>query len=122
MIKQIKFASIPVQNQSRALAFYTEKMGFDIVTDQPFGDGRRWIEVRPSGAETKIVLFTPDGEEDRIGTSSNMVFGAKDVRKTCEELKERGVEFTTPPTDQPWGVYAEFKDSEGNQFVLSSVD
>ncbi|HSE96928.1 MAG TPA: VOC family protein [Blastocatellia bacterium] len=120
MIKQIKFANIQVRDQSRALAFYTEKLGFELITDQPFGDGRRWIEVRPPGAETKVVLFTPDGEEDRIGTFSNIVFSTEDVRKTYEELKERGVEFTTPPTDQPWGVYAQFVDSEGNKFILSS--
>ncbi|HET9529802.1 MAG TPA: VOC family protein [Blastocatellia bacterium] len=120
MIKQVKFASIPVRDQSRALAFYTEKLGFETVTDQPFGDGRRWIEVRPPGAETKVVLFTSDGQEDRIGTFSNVAFGTDDVRKTYDELKARGVEFSTPPTEQPWGVYAQFVDSEGNQFVLSS--
>jgi predicted enzyme related to lactoylglutathione lyase len=120
MIKQVKFANIPVREPSRALAFYTELLGFEVLTDQPFGDGRRWIEVKPSGAETIVVLFTPDGQEDLIGTRSNIVFGTDDVRKTYEELKERGVEFTTLPTDQPWGVYAQFVDSEGNQFILSS--
>jgi predicted enzyme related to lactoylglutathione lyase len=120
MIKQIKFASIPVEDQGRALAFYTQKLGFEVVTDQPFGDGRRWIEVRPAGAATSVVLFTPDGHEDRIGTFSNVVFGTEDVRRSYEELKELGVEFTTPPTDEPWGVYAQFVDSEGNKFVLSS--
>ena len=120
MINQVKFASIPVRDQGKALAFYTEKLGFEVITDQPFGDGRRWIEVRPAGASTSVVLFTPDGHEDRIGTFSNVVFGTDDVRKTYEALSERGVEFITPPTEEPWGVYAQFVDSEGNKFVLSS--
>ncbi|MEY2526674.1 MAG: hypothetical protein QOE73_1445, partial [Verrucomicrobiota bacterium] len=44
MIKQIKFVSVPVADQDRALDFYTEKLGFTIITDQPFDDKQRWIE------------------------------------------------------------------------------
>ena len=46
MIKQIKFVSIPVADQNRALDFYTEKLGFTIITDQPFDGKQRWIELR----------------------------------------------------------------------------
>ena len=46
MIKQIKFVSIPVAEQNRALDFYTEKLGFTIITDQPFDEKQRWIELR----------------------------------------------------------------------------
>ena len=46
MIKQIKFVSIPVADQNRALDFYTEKLGFTIITDQPFDEKQRWIELR----------------------------------------------------------------------------
>ena len=58
MIKQIKFVSIPVADQNRALDFYTEKLGFTIITDQPFDDKQRWIELRVPKAETRVVLFT----------------------------------------------------------------
>ncbi len=44
MIKQLKFVSIPTRDQDAALAFWTEKMGFRVATDQPMGPGRRWIE------------------------------------------------------------------------------
>ena len=63
MIKQIKFVSIPVRDQNRALDFYTDKLGFTIITDQPFDEKQRWIELRIPKAETRVVLFTPDGEE-----------------------------------------------------------
>ena len=46
MIKQVKFVSIPVEDQDRALDFYTEKLGFTIITDQPFDEKQRWIELR----------------------------------------------------------------------------
>ena len=58
MIKQIKFVSVPVADQNRALDFYTEKLGFTIITDQPFDEKQRWIELRIPKAETRVVLFT----------------------------------------------------------------
>jgi predicted enzyme related to lactoylglutathione lyase len=120
MIKRIKFISIPVHDQKRALAFYTDKLGFTIITDQPFDDKQRWIELRIPKAETRVVLFTPDGEEKRIGTMMNMSFECEDIDETYAELSKRGVEFEGPPQKQPWGSYAMFKDSEGNRFVASS--
>ena len=120
MISHIKFVSVPVRDQNRALDFYTEKLGFTIITDQPFNEKQRWIELRIPKAETRLVLFTPEGQEDRVGTFSPLVFASADVEKTYEELKARGVEFEGPPEKQPWGTLAKFKDSEGNQFVLST--
>jgi len=120
MIKQIKFISIPVADQNRALDFYTDKLGFTIITDQPFDEKQRWIELRIPKAETRVVLFTPDGEENRIGSFMNMSYTCDHIEKTYAELKERGVEFEGPPQKQPGGTYAMFKDSEGNRFVLSS--
>ena len=58
MITHLKFMSIPVQDQERALKFYTEKFGFRIATDQPMGPGERWIELRIGKAETRMALFT----------------------------------------------------------------
>lgn len=120
MIKAIKFASVPVQDQDRALAFYTQKLGFKIVTDQPFDDRQRWIELAIPKAETKLVLFTPQGQEDRIGGFSNITFVADDVEATYHLLESRGVEFVQAPQKADWGTAAIFKDADGNQFVLSS--
>src|SRR3979490_2022292 len=78
MIKQIKFVSIPVRDQNRALDFYTEKLGFTIITDQPFDEKQRWIELRVPKAETRVVLFTAEGEEKRIGTFMTMSYECAD--------------------------------------------
>ncbi len=120
MIDQIKFVSVPVRDQDRALAFYRDKLGFKVKTDQPFDDKQRWIELKIPGAETGVVLFTPDGQEDRIGSFFNGSLACDDIRKTYEELKARGVEFTGEPKSEHWGTFAIFKDSEGNSFVLAS--
>jgi predicted enzyme related to lactoylglutathione lyase len=120
MIKGIKFASIPTRDQARALAFWTEQVGFVVHTDQPFDGQQRWIELRIKGSDTNLVLFTPHGQEDRIGTFAGVSFYCESVEKTYEELSARGVEFVKPPKKEDWGTSAIFKDTDGNSFVLSS--
>lgn len=120
MIRRIKFVSVPTRDQDRALEFYTKKLGFHIVTDQPFDDRQRWIELSVPGADTGLVLFTPEGQEDRIGSFSGVSFWTDDAQATYEELKARGVEFVQQPQKADWGTAAVFKDPDGNAFVLSS--
>ena len=120
MIKQVKFLGICVSDQERALRFYTEKLGFTVKTDQPMG-AQRWIELQIPGAETGVVLFTPEGQENRIGTFVNTSLACDDLDATYESLKSRGVMFSGPPQEQPWGRFAIFKDPDGNSFVLSSA-
>lgn len=120
MITNVKFISVPVSDQDRALAFWTEKVGFEILTDQPMGPDKRWIELGIGAAETRVVLFTMDGQEDRIGTAFNGSLACDDVEATYRQLTERGVNFKSPPTKQSWGVFAIMKDPDDNEFVLSS--
>ena len=120
MIKSIKFTSISVCDQDAALDFYTKKLGFIILTDQPFNDKQRWIELGIPGAQTGLVLFNPDGHESRIGAFTGISFLTDDVEKTYELYKSRGVEFAQPPKVESWGTSAIFKDPDGNQFVLST--
>src|SRR3954469_20518788 len=89
MIKQIKFVSIPVADQNRALDFYTEKLGFTIITNPPFDKKQRWIELRVPKAETRIVLFTMEGDEKKIGSVMPATFSCDDSDKTYEELQGR---------------------------------
>jgi len=119
MIRGIKFGCVPVRNQDQALKFYTEKLGFRVMTDQPFGN-QRWIELGIPGAESQVVLFTPEGHEDRIGGFQPLTFWTDDVFGNARELNAKGVEFAAEPKKEAWGTSSIFKDSEGNQFVLSS--
>lgn len=118
MLKRVKFVGIPVRDQEKALQFWTKKVGFQIGTDQPMGNGQRWIELKIPGAQTGLVLFTPPGHENRIGTFQNMSFAVDDVEQTHRELTERGVEFTQAPKKESWGTLAIFKDPDGNSFAI----
>jgi len=120
MIRGISVASMPIRNQDAALRFYTEKLGFQLLTDQPFNGKQRWIELLIPGAESKLALFTPEGHEGRIGSFQPLTFWCDDVLATCKILKARGVEFAAEPKTEIWGTMAIFKDLDGNQFVLSN--
>jgi catechol 2,3-dioxygenase-like lactoylglutathione lyase family enzyme len=120
MIRGISVASIPVRNQDAALKFYTEKLGFKVLTDQPFNSKQRWIELLIPGAESKVALFTPQGHESRIGSFQPLTFWCDNVFATSKMLKAKGVEFVAEPKTQVWGTMAVFKDLEGNQFVISN--
>jgi catechol 2,3-dioxygenase-like lactoylglutathione lyase family enzyme len=120
VIRGIKIVGIPVRDQDAALAFYTEKLGFRVATDQPMGDGQRWIELMIPGADSRLALFTPKGHEDRVGTFQSMTFWCDDVFATAKAMAAKGVEFAKEPTSAVWGTFAMFKDPDGNQFVVSS--
>ena len=121
MITHIKFVSVPTRDQEASLKFYTEKLGFRLVTDQQYDDKQRWIELRIGTSDTRFVLFTPPGQEDRIGGFFAGALSCDDVQATYRQLSARGVEFISPPQKQPWGEYAVLKDPDGNQFVISST-
>ena len=121
MITNIAVVGVFVSDQERALDFYVTKLGFEKRADDPMGDGQRWLEVAPPGATTRIVLShaTEEWGADRLGQFAGIVFEPDDIDATYEELAARGVEFTEPPADQPWGGrQALFKDQDGNTFVL----
>lgn len=122
MITHVKLVSIAVTDQKKALDFYTNKLGFTVVVNEPFnasGDSR-WIELKPPEGQTRIVLLKADRNDPRVGRLSNIVFTTDDVEKTYFDLKTKGVQFKEPPNKQHWGMFTQFNDLDGNTFVLAS--
>ena len=120
MITHVKLVSIPTSDQDRALKFWTEVVGFKLLTDQPFDEKQRWIELRIGSSDTRFVLFKFDQSGMQPGGNFNGALACDNVERTHDELAAKGVAFVAPPTKQPWGTFAIFKDVDGNQFVLSS--
>jgi uncharacterized glyoxalase superfamily protein PhnB len=85
------------------------------------GPGQRWIELSIPGAQTGLVLFTAPGQESRIGTMVNLAFESRDIEKTFEELKGKGVEIAQPLQTQSWGTSFIFKDPDGNSLLVSKA-
>jgi len=120
MISHVKFVSIPTRDQDRALKFWTEQVGFRVLTDQPFDAKQRWIELRVGSADTRVVLFQFDEGGVQPGMRFNASFACDNVERTYEEMVSRGVSFVSKPEKQPWGTFAIFTDPDGNQFVMGS--
>jgi len=133
MIRKMSHATIFVGNQDDALAFYTDKLGFEIRTDAKVSDEFRWLTVSPKDQpDFEIILMEPKPgmlmDETTAGQFRSLlekgVFGAgafdtDDCRATYEELKSRGVEFLSEPAQRPYGIEAVFKDNTGNWFSLT---
>src|SRR5215470_19926840 len=122
MITSISSVSVVVSDQDRSLAFYTEKMGFELQMDAPMGQSR-WIQLAPKGAQTSLVLSKPTEDmpaeiqqqaRAMIGGFANFIFNVDDMQATYTELTSRGVEFVDKPSQQPWGWWATLKDPDGN--------
>lgn len=120
MIKAVKFVTIPVRDQDRALEFYTKTLGMRVLTDSPYDDTQRWIELGIPRADTRVVLCTASAHQPMIGGIMNITFLADDVVATATELKARGVEFVHEPETGDWGTAVVFKDPDGNQFAIST--
>jgi lactoylglutathione lyase len=122
MIRGINQVVLEVEDQDRALAFWTETMGFELVQDAPYGEEGRWLEVRTPDRAVTVVLSmrngAPPAAPEALPTS-NIFFYCDDLSRTYEELSARGVEFPQPPVQQPFGWWSMFEDPEGNRFALT---
>jgi catechol 2,3-dioxygenase-like lactoylglutathione lyase family enzyme len=122
MIKQIQMTGVFVNDVDKAYDFYVNKLGLEVKDDQSFGEGNRWLELVPPGAQTRLAVTRPSPEhaEGAVGGFSRIVFSSKDIQQTYEQLLGRGVEFVEKPTRQFWGgMQAQFADPDGNVFLLS---
>jgi uncharacterized glyoxalase superfamily protein PhnB len=134
---RIATAQVWVHDQDEALAFYTQKLGFEVrsdVTLPELGDFR-WLTVGPVGQEDiAITLMAIPGPPvidadtaDEIrnlmakGFAGTVFLTTDDVRASYEELKARGVEFTEEPEERPYGIDSGFRDPSGNAFRLTQV-
>ena len=121
MLKNILTVGIYISDPDQAIDFYVSKLGFEKRNDVPMGEGMRWIEVAPPGAQTAIVLAKGYGpDQDRIGKFTGYIFATDDIQTTYETLKSRGVHFTEPPRVESWGKWAQFVDQDGNEFGLKA--
>ena len=119
-IDAIHAATVYVNDQRAALAWYTEALGFELRRDAPFDEQNRWIEVAPPGAATGIVLIHGFGgwTPEKVGGDTGIILRSADVPATCQDLQDRGVVFDLPATQFPWGWTAVFQDMDGNRLVL----
>lgn len=116
---QIGLVALYTHDQDAGIAFYRDRLGYEVIQDA--GDENyRWVEVARPGAEVGVVLAMPTSDEERalIG-KQGFIYFVDDVQAAYDDLTAKGVPFHTPPSTEFWGTYAQFKDHEGNDFLLS---
>ena len=121
--------AIVVDDYDQAIRFFTEALGFDLVEDSPAlttegGRPKRWVVVRPPGAETGILLARADGERQAAAVG-NQVAGrvgfflhVEDFDAAYRRMTAAGEKFVTEPRDEPYGRVTVFLDISGNRWDL----
>ena len=122
MITHIHTVSIYVSDMDRALAFYRDALGFDVLTDDRSIPGYRWLTVGPKGAQTslQIIHVTPDRKDEaaKMGTHTGLVLYTDDIHAVHDHLKTHGVKITEALRQEMWGWEVQFADPDGNTFEL----
>ena len=134
---RLNSAQLWVHDQDEALAFYTGKLGWEVRSDATIPElgNFRWLTVGPAGQpDIAVTLMAIPGppvmdpataEQVRTlmakGFAGTIFLTTDDAQASYEELKGRGVEFTEPPEERPYGIDSGFRDPSGNSFRLTQI-
>ncbi len=118
--------TLTVRDYDEAITFYTRALGFRLVEDTNLGNGKRWVRVEPPGAGNAVSILlaraaTPAqlaSVGDQTGGRVFVFLETDDARRDHAEYSARGVEFVSPPREEPYGIVAVFQDLYGNKFDL----
>jgi catechol 2,3-dioxygenase-like lactoylglutathione lyase family enzyme len=118
-ISQVGTVMVPVSDQDRAIAFYTEKLGFEKRTDVSMGEAMRWIEVAPPGAATTIAIVPPR-EGEATGIATRVAFETDDIDADHASLKAQGVDVDEEVSrmGDPVPPMFFFRDQDANQLLI----
>jgi catechol 2,3-dioxygenase-like lactoylglutathione lyase family enzyme len=125
---RIDSVALIVDDYDAAIGFFVDTLGFDLVEDSPAvtNDGRpkRWVVVRPPGAQTGLLLARADGDDQRAAVGHQAAgrvgffLRVEDFDATYQRLLARGVPIVTAPRDEPYGRCCVFLDVSGNRWDL----
>lgn len=128
MIEEMTHVMLFVKDYDEALDFYKNKLGFVKIEDVSLAPGWRFLSVAPKGQGTEIILHVPNVsmqggaeaqlETNLIGKTPALMFKVDDCRKTCDELRSKGVVVAKEPGEAPFGIQALILDLYGNPLWL----
>lgn len=125
---RLDLVALVVDDYDPAIAFFTETLGFDLIEDSPAqtNDGRpkRWVVVRPPGAQTGLLLARADGERQSAAVGNQAAgrvgffLRVDDFASAFARMTSAGVRFVTEPRTEPYGRVAVFLDIAGNKWDM----
>lgn len=125
MKQEIRSVAIVVREYDEAIAYYTERLGFELIADTDLGHGKRWVQVAPTGSGgTRLLLAraaTPE-QAARVGDQTGgrvfLFLSTDDFWRDYHTLCDRGVTFVEEPRHEAYGTVAVFSDLYGNRWDL----
>jgi len=124
----LEHMAVIVDDYDAAIEFFTAALGFELVEDSlaQTNDGRpkRWVVVRPPGAQTGLLLARADGERqaraagDQFAGRVGLFLRVDDFQAQYDRMREAGVEFAGEPRSEPYGRVVVFTDVAGNRWDL----
>src|SRR5262245_45044710 len=124
MPNRIATVSLLVSNYDEAIAYYCGALGFELIADQPQGEGKRWVVVAPRGNGAALLLAQAVGETqtarvgDQTGGRVGFFLETDDFARDHEAFLAAGVNFLEAPRHEPYGTVAVFEDLYGNKWDL----
>lgn len=124
MKRHIAYFTVVVDDYDRAIAYYTDVLGFELREDSPREQGKRWVVVAPPGAETAILLAqASNGAQrarigDQTGGRVSFFLHTDDFRRDYAAMLAKGVHFLQQPREEDYGIVAVFEDLYGNRWDL----
>lgn len=128
MIENMTHVMLFVKDYNEALDFYTNKLGFVKIADVSPAPGWRFLSVAPKGQGTEIILHVPNAamqgeteaqqQAELIGKTPSLMFKVDDCKKTCDELRSKGVMIAKEPEKAHFGIQALIVDLYGNPLWL----
>lgn len=122
--RRIAAVALVVRDYDEALAFYRDRVGFELVADRPMGGGKRWLAVAPPGGGARLLLAkaaTPE-QGARIGNQTGgrvfLFLETDDFWRDYTAMKEKGVRFLEAPREEDYGTVAVWEDLYGNRWDL----
>jgi catechol 2,3-dioxygenase-like lactoylglutathione lyase family enzyme len=119
MQMKLELVPVPVTDVDRAIAFYVEKLGFNLDHDHKVQPGLRFVQLTPEGSACSIVI----GEgitEMKPGSQKGLQIVIESAQVAHDELKAKGVEVSDVD-NQPWGKFVYFSDPDGNTWSLQEL-
>jgi catechol 2,3-dioxygenase-like lactoylglutathione lyase family enzyme len=124
----VNLVAVVVDDYDPAIDFFVRVLGFELAEDSPsltnVGRPKRWVVVRPPGAETGLLLARADGEDqaavvgEQFAGRVGLFLRVDDFDEVFARLIEAGVTIVRPPREEPYGKVAVFLDIAGNKWDL----
>ena len=122
-VEKVGTVVVPVSDQDRAIEFYVDTLGLEKRADVPFGDGNRWVEVAPAGADTTIAIVPPPPGKPTGNVETGIGLHTRDIDAYHADLKGSGVDVDPEVSrmGDPVPPLFWFRDPEGNVLMVVEV-